>query len=170
MSHPTVNVEPVFAVITTSDSRFKKAIEGGSYSDESGSTAKRLLEGKGFKVLGPILAPNDVKVLEGLMGYLTSEGLANVVLVIGGTGVSRRDVSVEAVEEVSDRILPGFGEAFRALTRELSLERSLFTRAIAGVHGGSLLFAIPGSPDAVRLAVEELIISSVRHLLGETRR
>ncbi len=160
----------MFAIITASDSRFKKMIEGGSYSDESGSTARELLEREGFKVLGPILTPNNTGVLEGLIDYLISGGLANVILILGGTGVSQRDVSVEAVEGISDRILPGFGEAFRALTRERSLERSLFTRATAGVYYGSLLFAVPGSPDAVRLAVEKLIISSVRHLLGETRR
>jgi molybdenum cofactor biosynthesis protein B len=79
-------------------------------------------------------------------------------------------VSVEAVDEISDKSLPGFGEVFRRLTYERNAELALYTRAAAGVYGYSLVFAIQGSPEAVRLAVKEIILPSVKHLLGELAR
>ena len=167
MAHPTPEVEPVFAIATVSDSRFEKMMKGESFADRSGSEAKRIIEEKGFKVLGPVLLPNNLQMIEGFIEHVTGRGYANIVLLIGGTGVSQRDVSVEAVEEVSDKLLPGFGEAFRAVTREESIEKSVFTRAAAGTYGDSLIFAVPGNPEAVSLALERIILPSVKHLLGE---
>ncbi len=164
------DVEPVFAVLVTSDSRFRALLEGGSYDDESGRLAKEALEEEGFRVLGPLLLPNDELMIAGATSYLVERGLANSILIIGGTGASPRDVSADAVEGMCDRLLPGFGEAFRALTREEDLARSVLTRATAGIMGRAVVFAVPGSPSAVELAVRRIIAPSIRHLLGELNR
>ncbi|MGC8556375.1 MAG: MogA/MoaB family molybdenum cofactor biosynthesis protein [Conexivisphaera sp.] len=170
MHHPTPEVEPVFAVLVTSDSRFEAALRGSRYDDESGSTAARILREEGFEVLGPLILPNDELVIAGTVSYIAGRELANSIIVIGGTGASPRDVSADALEEVCDRALPGFGEAFRALTREEDAAKSILTRSTAGTCGGAVAFAIPGSPAAVEMAVKRLIIPTIRHLLGELRR
>jgi len=170
MVHPTPDVEPVFAVLVTSDSRFTALMEGSPYDDESGSTAAGILRAAGLRVLGPLILPNDELVIMGTASYLVGRGLANAVLIVGGTGASPRDVSADAVEELCDRILPGFGEAFRALTMDEDVVKSILTRAIAGTCDGAVAFAVPGNPDAVKLAVERLIVPSIRHLLGELNR
>lgn len=172
MAHPheTVEVEPCFAIVVASDTRFGRVLRGEAPSDESGERAKELLVKAGFKTLGPLVAPNNLNVLVGLIEHLTGRESVNVVVVIGGTGVSGRDVSVEAVEEVSEKTLPGFGELFRRLTFERDRHLALYTRAAAGVYNNSLVFAIPGSPKAVELAINDIIVPSVKHLLGELLR
>ncbi len=170
MPHPTPEVEPVFAVIVTSDSRFEAILRGGAPEDESGARAARALKEEGFEVLGPIVLPNDELTIMGVSTYIVERGLANSVLLIGGTGASPRDVSADAVEEMCDRLLPGFGEAFRALTREEDVAKSVLTRAVAGTIGDAVVFAVPGSPSAVELAVRRIIAPVIRHLLGELRR
>ena len=90
---------------------------------------------------------------------------ADLLLLTGGTGVTRRDVSVEAVDAILDKRLDGFCELFRMLSfREIGA-RAMLSRAIAGVREQSVLFCLPGSPAAVRLALERLILPSVGHLV-----
>jgi len=170
VGHPTPSVEPVFAILVASDSRFESALAGSPYEDESGSLAADLLRREGFRVLGPILLPNDELVIAGMASYIVDRGLANAVLIVGGTGASPRDVSSDAVEEMCDRLLPGFGEAFRAMTMEEDVSKSILTRAVAGLCDGAVAFAVPGSPAAVELAVKRLIAPTIRHLLGELMR
>ncbi len=170
MPHETPNVEPVFAVLVTSDSRFEALLEGARYEDESGRLARETLGEAGFRVLGPVLLPNDELTIMGVASYIAERGLANSILIVGGTGASPRDVSSDVVEEMCDRLLPGFGEAFRALTREEDVAKSVLTRATAGTLGDAVIFAVPGNPSAVELAVKRIIAPVIRHLLGELNR
>ena len=94
----------------------------------------------------------------------------DAVLVTGGTGVSPRDLTVEALAPLFDRTLDGFGELFRMLSYAEIGAAAMLSRACAGLVGQVPVFLIPGSPSAIRLAVERLILPELGHLLSELRR
>jgi molybdenum cofactor biosynthesis protein B len=85
----------------------------------------------------------------------------------GGTGVAPRDVTPEAVEPLLDRVVPGFGELFRALSYEQIGSAALLSRALAGLAAGRVVFVLPGSRGAVELAMEKLVLPELGHLAGE---
>jgi molybdenum cofactor biosynthesis protein B len=89
------------------------------------------------------------------------------VILTGGTGVAPRDVTPETVEPLLDRVIPGFGELFRMLSYEEIGSAALLSRALAGLRAGRVVFALPGSRGALRLALEKLILPELGHLAGE---
>ena len=94
----------------------------------------------------------------------------DAVLVTGGTGVSPRDGTVETIEPLLDKRLDGFGEIFRALSFEEIGAAAMLSRALAGSAGRTAVFVMPGSSNAVRLALERLILPELAHLVGQLRR
>jgi molybdenum cofactor biosynthesis protein B len=150
-------------VITCSDSRTEA-------SDEGGRLIKSRLADRGHVVAGSAIVPDDpARILEEL-GFARAAG-AQVALVTGGTGLSSRDSTFEAISGVISRPLPGFGELFRMLSFEEIGAAAMLSRAIAGVtREGLLVFAMPGSPAAVKLACDKLILPELGHLLEELSR
>lgn len=147
------------AVITVSDTRTAE-------SDDSGKLLRRLLEEAGHELASYALVkderPSIAKALEEALA-----GPAQAVVLNGGTGISPRDVTIEAVEPLLDKTLPGFGELLRSLSfREIG-SAAMLTRAIAGVARGKPVFALPGSPAAVTIAMERLVLPELGHLAGE---
>ncbi len=168
-SHEQPRVEPVVGIVVVSDSRFRKYLEEGGYEDESGSLAAGLLRDVG-RVYSPVLVPNNRDYLRGAVTVLQSMG-ANVIVTIGGTGVGRRDMTADVVSEMCSKDVEGFGEAFRRRSEASLGPHAMMSRACACVLGDSAVaFCLPGSPDAVRLAVNELIKPVLSHLLGELTR
>ena len=96
------------------------------------------------------------------------EASLGAVILTGGTGVAPRDVTPEAVTPLLDRMLPGFGELFRMLSYEEIGAAALLSRALAGQKDGRVIFALPGSRGAIRLAMEKLVIPELGHLVGES--
>uniref|UniRef100_A0A7J3Z6J9 Molybdenum cofactor biosynthesis protein MoaB n=1 Tax=Ignisphaera aggregans TaxID=334771 RepID=A0A7J3Z6J9_9CREN len=94
----------------------------------------------------------------------------DVVMVTGGTGLSRRDVSIEAVKPIASKVMPGFGELFRHLSYRHVGIRAYLSRATAYVVGRALVFIVPGNPNAVRLALKDIICELSPHALYEIRR
>jgi molybdopterin adenylyltransferase len=94
----------------------------------------------------------------------------DAILVNGGTGISSRDTTYEAVTRLLEKRLDGFGELFRMLSFAEIGSRALASRAVAGVHGKTLVFSMPGSTKAVRLAMEKLIVPELGHLVGELQK
>ncbi len=92
------------------------------------------------------------------------------ILINGGTGVSKRDSTYETVSALLDKRLDGFGELFRFLSYQDIGSSAIMSRATAGVSGGTVIFALPGSEKAVRLAMEKLILPELGHLIGELGR
>lgn len=92
------------------------------------------------------------------------------VLVAGGTGVSPRDRTYEAIAALIDRRIDGFGELFRSLSFEEIGSAAMLSRAVGGIASGRIVFAMPGSPKAARLAMERLILPELGHILGELRK
>ena len=149
-------------VITVSDTRTLQ-------TDESGSLAEALTTTAGFRVTGRELIPDEPAQIAGRVRELCVTREVDAVLVTGGTGLAARDGTVEALTPLFDRTLDGFGELFRMLSFAEVGAAAMLSRAVAGTVGRVVLFAMPGSPAAVQLALGRLILPELRHLVGQLR-
>jgi molybdenum cofactor biosynthesis protein B len=151
------------ALLTASDSRT-------AGDDEGGRVLRQLAEEAGFTVTDAALLREEPAALRDHVAALASSGTVDAVLVTGGTGLSPRDATPEAVGGLFERRLPGFGELFRALSFAEIGPAAMLSRADAGVVGGVLVFLLPGSPGAVRLAMQRLIAPELAHAVGQLHR
>ena len=149
------------AVITVSDTR-------GEADDHSGALIKARLSEAGHLVESYDVVPDEPEQVADLVRRFAAHH--DALLLNGGTGISGRDRTFEAVSGLLDRTLPGFGELFRMLSYEQVGAAAMLSRAIAGVSGHALVFSMPGSPNAVRLAMDRLILPELKHLVWELRR
>ena len=149
-------------LITCSDSR----AEG---DDKSGRVLREGLELAGHSVVGQVIVQDDADAIRGALHAAELSG-ARAVLFTGGTGLTRRDQTVDTLRPLLDRELPGFGELFRMLSFEAVGSAAWLSRALAGTHGELIVFALPGSPDAARLALERLILPELGHAVRELSR
>ena len=148
------------AVITVSDTRTPE-------TDTGGALVVEYLESAGHPVaIREIVRDEPAEIQAAVAAALDREDLGAVILT-GGTGVAPRDQTPEAVEPLLDRVVPGFGELFRFLSYEEIGSAALLSRALAGLAAGRVVFVIPGSRGAVRLAMEKLILPEIGHLAGE---
>ena len=147
-------------VITVSDSRTLETDTGGQLIAE-------LLAAHGHRALSrEIVRDEPTAIQAALRAALEKEG-THAVILTGGTGVAPRDVTPESVEPMLERIIPGFGELFRMLSFEEIGSAAVLSRALAGLAGGRVVFVLPGSRGAVRLAMERLILPELGHLAAE---
>ena len=148
------------AVITVSDTRTPE-------TDTGGAAVAALLEEAGHPVESREIVRDEPEAIrQALRAALAREGVRAVILT-GGTGVAPRDVTPEAVEPLLERVVPGFGELFRSLSYQEIGSAALLSRALAGLAAGRVVFAIPGSRGAVRLALAKLILPELGHLAAE---
>jgi molybdopterin adenylyltransferase len=150
------------AVVTVSDTR-------RGFDDRSGARAHELLERAGFEVVRRAWVHDERGPIRRTVGALLRLRAVDCVVVTGGTGMAKRDVTPEAVAPLVQRELPGFGEMFRAKSAEQVGAAAWFSRASASVANGRLLVLLPGSTAAVELALERLLIPELAHavrLLG----
>ena len=154
-----------FALITVSTSKAKELKAGKPLEDPSGSLAAKLVEEAGHKVAYRQVIPDDSAQIVGLVKGLLSSHDFDVVVTMGGTGVSQSDVTIESVERLLEKRLPGFGELLRLLSFQKVGSPAMLTRALAGVSRGKAVFCLPGSPNAVELALRELIIPEAGHIV-----
>ncbi len=139
------------AVMTISDTRTEE-------TDRSGAQAIELLTAAGHEVVARRIIPDDLEGIRAQFGEYIADVNVDVVVSTGGTGITTRDVTPEALEPHITKAIPGFGELFRALSYEEITTATIQSRATGGLCGGTLVFALPGSPGAVRLAMERIII------------
>jgi molybdenum cofactor biosynthesis protein B len=151
------------AVVTLSDTR---TID----TDVSGRRAIDLLTAAGHRLVDHRVLPDEPAALETVLRELLAEANVDVVLTTGGTGVGRRDQTIDVVERLLDVPLPGFGELFRMLSWEQVGSGAMLSRAVGGTVGGKVVFSMPGSPAAVELALTRLILPELPHLLRELRK
>lgn len=150
------------AIITVSDSRTPD-------SDLNGKYLREQIEDLGHNVVDYRLIPDDPDQLTKVLGQITAAG-AQVLLLNGGTGISKRDNTFDVLSRNLEKVLPGFGELFRMLSYEQVGSAAILSRALAGTYKGLLVFSTPGSPKAVRLAWEKLIAPELQHLVWEISR
>lgn len=162
MSLQEVSERPlVLGVLTVSDTRTPE-------TDKGGDTVVQLVEEGGHIVKVRTIVPDDfTRISEVLQRWIAIESLDAVILT-GGTGIAKRDVSIEAVESLCTKIIPGFGELFRYLsfTEDIGT-RAIASRATAGVSSDVLLISLPGSVGAVTLGITKLVLPEIRHLVFE---
>jgi molybdenum cofactor biosynthesis protein B len=151
------------AVITVSDTRSEK-------TDEGGRLVRELCQGAGFSVVSEGLLRDEPADVTERVRALCAAGGVDAILLTGGTGLSRRDTTVEAVAALFDKTIDGYGELFRALSFAEIGAAAMLSRATAGTIGQVALFTMPGSPGGVRLALEKLILPELGHVVGELHR
>ena len=149
-------------IITISDTRTPE-------TDTSGAAIRAGLEGQGHVVTQYAVVKDEPSEIVALVRRLAADG-CQVIVTNGGTGISRRDSTFEAIDSLLDKRLPGFGELFRMLSYADIGPAAMLSRATAGTFGDALIFCLPGSTGAVRLALEKLILPELPHLVWEILR
>jgi len=150
-------------VITVSDTRTLD-------TDVSGRVIVELLEGAEHRVAGRTLLRDEADQVRAEVQRLASDAVVDVVITTGGTGITARDGTFEAVDGLLTKRLPGFGELFRSLSYQQIGAAAMLSRATAGLIGQTVVIVLPGSQQAVRLALEELVLPELGHLVREARR
>jgi molybdopterin adenylyltransferase len=151
------------AVVTLSDTR-------NEYTDTSGRRIRELLEAEKCPIAHYSIIKDDPQQLSTLLDQLLADKHCDTIVTNGGTGISRRDNTIAIVQSKLTLELPGFGELFRMLSWEQIGSGAMLSRAVGGIAGDKLLFALPGSTKAVELAMTKLILPELRHLLSELRK
>ena len=152
-----------FAVVTVSDTRTPG-------DDVSGRAISEMAREAGHRVAETFLVPDEVAAIRGAVEQALAREGVDVVVLTGGTGFSPRDVTLEAVGPLLQRPVEGFGELFRMLSWQQVGSAAMLSRAAAGLVGSQAVFLLPGSPKAVSLAMEKLILPEAGHLLGQARK
>jgi molybdenum cofactor biosynthesis protein B len=143
-------------IVTVSDSRTEE-------TDTNGIWLKQTVEGAGHTIAGYRLIRDDPDEVDAAL-YAMAFGGSRIIVFNGGTGIAPRDTTYDVLAGRMEKPIPGFGELFRMLSWEQVGAAAMLSRASAGVYRGRVVFSLPGSPAAVRLAWEKLIEPEIRHL------
>lgn len=149
------------AVLTISDTRTKE-------TDTGGQLVQRLALDKGLELVEYDIVEDDIAAIRVIMSdWLEKDGI-DVIVTTGGTGIAKRDVTLEAIKPFFEKEIDGFGELFRyvSFTEDIGT-KALLSRAAAGVANDKAIFVLPGSRGAVKLAMERLILPEILHIYSE---
>ncbi|MCG9886775.1 MAG: MogA/MoaB family molybdenum cofactor biosynthesis protein [Cyanobacteria bacterium] len=144
-------------VITVSDTRTLA-------DDRSGQVIVDALAAAGHAILERVVLRDEPTAIAATVAEWVARGNLTAILLTGGTGLAPRDTTYEAIAGLLDREIPGFGELFRSLSFQEIGSRAMASRAVAGVRDRTLIFSMPGSAKACRLAMEALILPELVHL------
>lgn len=147
-------------IVTVSDTRTPE-------NDKSGQLMRKLLEESGYTVIKHIIIQDEYDDIRELIYNGSSQSEVQAILLTGGTGISGRDRTYEAVSSLLDKELQGFGEIFRYLSYTEIGPAAILSRAIGGTIGNTAVFSMPGSVNAVRLAMERILLPELRHVVRE---
>jgi molybdenum cofactor biosynthesis protein B len=162
--HPTSKKAPTtFALIVTSDTRTER-------EDETGRIAVSLIEGDGHSVASHIIVSNNEDKIRVEIEKLLYDDAVEVIVTSGGTGIGSKDKTVAAVAPLLEKEIPGFGELFRRISYDEVGGAAIMSRASAGVANGKLIFCLPGSRNAVKVALTKIILPNVGHMQWELNR
>ena len=150
-------------VLTISDTRTEQ-------DDESGRLIRQTLSENGHRVISHCILKNEADSIKGKIHELLKEEELQVIIATGGTGVSHKDITTDTIAPILEKKLNGFGELFRFLTYNDIGTASIMSRAIAGVIEGKVIFCLPGSPEAINLAMDKIILPEIGHLVREATR
>ena len=150
------------AIVTVSDTRTPDTDVNAAYLREQ-------LAASGHRLTAYRLIKDEPTQVTGVLDELAA-GEARLILFNGGTGISRRDTTFDALSARLEKVLPGFGELFRMLSYEQIGAAAMLSRAVAGVYRERVVISTPGSPAAVQLAWEKLIAPEMQHLAWELTR
>lgn len=150
------------AVLTVSDTRDKSTDKGGKLVIDYINTVNAFVPDEHYEIV-----KDDIDTIQNAVRKHLAAGV-DAVITTGGTGIARRDVTIEAVTPLFDKEIEGFGELFRMLSYTEDIgSRSLLSRAAAGTHDNQLIISLPGSSGAVKLGMEKLVMPELNHLVFE---
>lgn len=148
------------AILTVSDTRTPDTDKSGQYLQSTLTQAQH-------QITSYQLLPDEPEQIRAHVQALCQRPDVEAVICNGGTGIAPRDTTYDAIAALLTKTLPGFGEIFRALSFTEIGSRAMASRAVAGVYEGTLVFSLPGSSNAVRLATEQLILPELQHLVTQ---
>ena len=150
-------------VLTISDTKTPE-------TDSSGGLIKNLLLTGGHQVIGSTIVRDEPADVARVIREACADPAVQAVIATGGTGITSRDSTFEAIGGLLEKRLPGFGELFRMLSYQEVGAAAMLSRAQMGIHAGRIVVSLPGSPNACRLAVEKLLLPELPHLVREASR
>ncbi len=151
------------AVLTISDTRTPE-------TDTGGDTVQELMQGAGHEVVERAIVRDEAAQIRTRLVDLLARADVDAIVTTGGTGISGRDTTYEVVDRMLEKKLDGFGEIFRMLSYEEIGAAAIMSRAVAGAVGAKFVACLPGSRNAVRLAVERLLVPEISHVVFELRK
>lgn len=150
-------------VVTISDTKTPE-------TDTSGAVIRELLNAAGHPVIGSAIVSDEPAEVQRVVREACKDERVQAVILTGGTGITSRDSTFEAIEALLDKRLPGFGELFRMLSYQEIGAAAMLSRAQLGIHARRIVVSLPGSPNACRLALDKLLIPELPHLVREVSR
>ena len=157
------NISLGCAVITVSDTRTGE-------TDKSGQLLQEILRSSGHSITEYLIIKDEKLAVVAQMEALCQRDDIDAVIFNGGTGIAPRDTTYDAIEHLLEKTLPGFGELFRWLSYQEIGSRAIASRAVAGVYQSKLVFSLPDSTNAVKLAIKNLILPKLVHLVLQLRK
>jgi molybdenum cofactor biosynthesis protein B len=166
MPHEEANLpyKPIFAIITVSTSRFYAMLRGEEYSDDSGDLAENLIRDSGIDIVYRYLVPDNPSYILHSINMAIYKG-SEVILILGGSGISPSDVSYDVVKSILEEEITSYQDLFINFSIETAGSRVVPTRLTAGYYRDSLIFLMPGNIDAVKTALENIVLKEYIHLL-----
>lgn len=158
-----------FALIMCSTSRFAALKAGRIVKDSSSDLIVETLRKSDKKLVSQVLVADDKGAIREAVRDALKNKDVNAILVSGGTGIAPKDITIETVSPLLEKALPGFGELFRSLSYDKIGSPAIMSRAVAGVTEGKAIFCIPGSPNAVKLCLDKLILPETGHIVKHAR-
>ncbi len=156
-------------VVTCSTSKYEDRKLGKSIEDLSGDIIETLMKEAGHEISERILISDNEAMIKQIVRDASISSNVDCVIITGGTGIAPKDVTVEAVKQLLEKELPGFGELFRKISYDSIGSAALMSRALAGIIRGKAIFCLPGSPDGVEKALKNLIIPEIGHIVKHSR-
>jgi molybdenum cofactor biosynthesis protein B len=150
-------------VVTISDTKTPE-------TDTSGALVRELLAAAGHRVVGSAIVRDEPADVQRVVRAACANPDVQAVILTGGTGITARDSTFEAVEALLDKRLPGFGELFRMLSYQEIGGAAMLSRAQMGIAARRIVVSLPGSPNACRLALDKLLVPELPHLVREASR
>ncbi|WP_062104267.1 MogA/MoaB family molybdenum cofactor biosynthesis protein [Bacillus niameyensis] len=149
------------AVLTVSDTRTAE-------TDKSGKLVMELLEEKGHRTTFYKIVHDDTNQIQAAVEEACGKSDTDVILITGGTGIAKRDITIETVSPLFEKEIIGFGEIFRMVSYLEDIgSAAILSRATAGIYQNKAIFVMPGSSGAVRLAMNKLILNELSHIVRE---
>jgi molybdopterin adenylyltransferase len=158
-----------FAVFTVSTSRYRQMQKNEPMKDVSGDLIAEILKKAGQYIAHRELISDNKTMIRNAVECALNTSEIDVAVFCGGTGIASSDVTIETVQPLMEKVLPGFGEMFRQLSYSQVGSAAILSRAFAGVSKGKVFFCVPGSPDAVRPCFERLILTEAGHIVKHAR-
>ncbi|WP_416233477.1 MogA/MoaB family molybdenum cofactor biosynthesis protein [Anabaena sp. UHCC 0451] len=159
--HPDAeNITVNCAVVTVSDTRNPE-------TDKSGKLIQDLLLSAHHLIVDYQIIKDEPDQIQAYIESISKNQNLEVIIFNGGTGIAPRDTTYDAIEKLLEKTLPGFGEIFRFLSYQEIGSRAIASRAVAGTYQNKIIFSLPGSSNAVRLGMDEIILPEIVHLVKQ---